>query len=300
MGRLLFIVNPLSGGQAGHRVLQMLRKNQNADDVRVLQAVDLAETVRAAAGRVQAIIACGGDGTVASVLEAGHKQEVQVPVGVIPLGTGNDLARSFGWPGSWGGESRLPELIRRLETARPHPLDRWLLDGPNGRSAWYNYCSWGYDARVAGRFHQLRRMHQPLFRWRLANLACYAGIGMQEPGVALSDCLSADLPRPVPAWARSLVVANITTYGGGRKLADDIASDDRQCDCFALGSGVAFGLGVSGLRRPHRLGRHQSLSLRLQRPLFMQLDGEASLAQAGQYRICHGGQVSVLENVSGS
>lgn len=46
--------------------------------------------------RADIIVACGGDGTVRRVLEAVVRADIKIPVGIIPLGTGNLLAKSIG------------------------------------------------------------------------------------------------------------------------------------------------------------------------------------------------------------
>lgn len=52
------------------------------------------------------VMVAGGDGTVGWVLGSlgqlyGESREPILPIGIIPLGTGNDLSRSFGWGGSF-------------------------------------------------------------------------------------------------------------------------------------------------------------------------------------------------------
>ena len=52
---------------------------------------------------------------------------VQCMVGVVPLGTGNDLARVLGWGAQCGDEDRLPQLLSEMELSTFKLLDRWSV-----------------------------------------------------------------------------------------------------------------------------------------------------------------------------
>lgn len=52
--------------------------------------------------------------------------KVQCEVGVLPLGTGNDLARVLGWGASCDDDTHLPQLLERYEKASPKILDRFV------------------------------------------------------------------------------------------------------------------------------------------------------------------------------
>ncbi|ELK10028.1 Diacylglycerol kinase eta, partial [Pteropus alecto] len=51
----------------------------------------------------------------------------QCQVGVLPLGTGNDLARVLGWGSSYDDDTQLPQILEKLERASTKMLDRWSI-----------------------------------------------------------------------------------------------------------------------------------------------------------------------------
>ncbi|XP_047450553.1 diacylglycerol kinase delta-like isoform X2 [Mugil cephalus] len=75
------------------------------------------------------ILVCGGDGSVGWVLSdidalMLHKQ---CQLGVLPLGTGNDLARVLGWGSACDDDTQLPQILEKLERASTKMLDRWSI-----------------------------------------------------------------------------------------------------------------------------------------------------------------------------
>lgn len=62
-----------------------------------------------------------------SVLIDKVQMESQPAVGVIPLGTGNDLARCLRWGGGYEGES-VHKLLHKVAKATPVMMDRWSIE----------------------------------------------------------------------------------------------------------------------------------------------------------------------------
>lgn len=90
------------------------------------------------------ILVCGGDGTVAWVLDAVEKQnyESPPPVSILPLGTGNDLSRVMRWGGGLSSVERqggIYALLNDVDHAAVTVLDRWNVaikekNGTEGQS----------------------------------------------------------------------------------------------------------------------------------------------------------------------
>ncbi|XP_063890617.1 diacylglycerol kinase eta isoform X2 [Helicoverpa armigera] len=75
------------------------------------------------------VLVCSGDGSVGWVLQEVDKLDMhrQVQTAVLPLGTGNDLARVLGWGASCDDAANLQVLIERYERASTKMLDRWSI-----------------------------------------------------------------------------------------------------------------------------------------------------------------------------
>jgi YegS/Rv2252/BmrU family lipid kinase len=95
----VLVVSPHAGHSRGlGRARRELERHQIqiTEELSVEHLHHLPELLRSVAGEPRLVIAAGGDGTVGSV--AGHLVGKDNVLGVLPLGTGNDFARSLGIP----------------------------------------------------------------------------------------------------------------------------------------------------------------------------------------------------------
>ncbi|XP_031628773.1 diacylglycerol kinase theta isoform X2 [Contarinia nasturtii] len=130
---LLVFVNVKSGGCQGLELISNFRKLLNPyqvfdlDNGGPLPGLYVFRHIKD-----YRILVCGGDGTIGWVLQCldnvGQDSECSSPpCAIVPLGTGNDLARVLRWgPGYTGGEDPL-NLLRDVIDADEIRLDRWTV-----------------------------------------------------------------------------------------------------------------------------------------------------------------------------
>ncbi|HSU66392.1 MAG TPA: diacylglycerol kinase family protein [Tepidisphaeraceae bacterium] len=148
MSRAVVIVNRHAGVQYMDGLIRLALQQAGIDaDIREPSSPSqLRETARAAARNgAAAVIASGGDGTVATV--AGEVAEADGILGVLPMGTLNHFARDLGIP------SDLREAARVIARGNTRRVD---MGDVNGR-IFLNNCSIGLYPRMVRRRESQRQ-----------------------------------------------------------------------------------------------------------------------------------------------
>jgi diacylglycerol kinase (ATP) len=231
------------------------------------------QTRQALADGAAAVIAFGGDGTARVVAET--LARTGVPMGLLPAGTGNLLARNLGIP-----PNRLESSLQIALTGRDRTIDvgRVEIADEDGaqprREAFLVMAGLGFDAEVmAGTAaHLKQRLGWPAY--------VVAGVKRLR-GRRTSVTMKVDGGPAQQRRIRAVVIGNCGMLQGGIQLMPEALLDDGRLDVVVVTPRSLLGwLSLAGAviaRRNHSAVEHfqcRSIEIRTERPLPAQLDGD--------------------------
>ncbi len=225
--RVVLLVNPLSGrGRGGKNapvaVARLVARGVEVTEVVAASATEAsAAAARALESGTDALVACGGDGTVNLALQlvAG----TDTPLGIIPVGTGDDIARSLGLPindPEAAADVVADGVTRSVDVGHVHTADgtdRFFL----------GVMSSGFDSLVNERANTMTwpKGQARYFVATLRELSVFKPL----PYVVVVDDVHHD------GTAMLVAVGNGMSYGGGMKVCPSAVMDDGQLAITFLG-----------------------------------------------------------------
>lgn len=221
-GHIAVLTNPEAGKGRGAHISEMAlaRLRDRDHDVRCHAAGSAAETRQAAqeavAARPRALVVVGGDGTLTGVVEA--LTGTDVPLALIPAGTGNDFARALGIPHH--DPAAAADLV---VDGVPCRVDVGEVRSAGEAHPFLTVAALGFDARVNERTNRLRWPKGAL-RYYLALVIELARLRPVAFRLAVDDEEMTDAPGIL------IAVGNTDSYGGGMPICRGAASDDGLLD----------------------------------------------------------------------
>jgi YegS/Rv2252/BmrU family lipid kinase len=221
------------------------------------------------------VIVCGGDGSVSSAALAA--MESGLPLGIIPMGTANDLARTLDIPMDLAGAA---EVIARGEA---RPVDVGTVNG----HAFFNVASIGLSSELAqsldpGLKKRFGRLGYAVAALKVLTRASHFGARITEKG------------RTTAVETYQIAVGNGRHYGGGNVVEESAEIDDGHLDLYSLEMKNlwklalmlrSFRSGTHGAWQEVRTARCVEFDIETKRPMPVNTDGEIVTATPAHFKV---------------
>ncbi|GAB4354741.1 MAG: diacylglycerol kinase family lipid kinase [Gammaproteobacteria bacterium] len=287
----LFVVNPNAASGRAARVWEWLQGKhpalRHAAVVRCSDPRSATERMRAALSpAVRRLIVLGGDGTLHHAINLLLDEGVgeTCSIGLIPVGTGSDLARGLRL------EKRPERALQAALESPPRPMDLLRLEAGGRAQHLINVASLGLSAHVVSRVNALPRRNA--FTFLNASLRALFG----ENPLCLRITLDGQLWREGSFYLA--VVANGSCFAKGMRIAPDADPHDGLAEVVAI-EAVArarvlpwlptayFGKHLAAPFVHSRRAKMIELDTAGAHPLF-EGDGELALPAPGRIRVVSG------------
>lgn len=222
------------------------------------------QVAREASGSYQVVVAAGGDGTISSV--AAGLSGTSCKLGILPLGSGNDISRGINIP------RNLNDAVSLLQHGTVHPVD---LGTYHDTGVFLNTLGFGFDGKVSydasmttlfqGRFKYIYAVLKSIFTFRASRMT------VELSGESYSDRFL------------MVTIANGPVEGGGIRIAPEASLNDGLFDVVMITDvglirriPLLLRILIRGNKNEKRIlvRRSQSVSIQSTEPQFVHADGE--------------------------
>ncbi len=175
----------------------------------------LPDIIRSYRDRVDLVIIGGGDGTLNAAIEG--LVDTQLPLGILPLGTANDLARTLGIPQS------IAQACQVIATGHSRRIDL----GQVNHKHFFNVSSLGLSVQITKQLDKKVKRFWGVLAYAATALKVMWNI---RPFRAEIRCEG----NSIHVRTVQIAVGNGRYYGGGMAVADDAAINDQRLDLYSL------------------------------------------------------------------
>jgi len=267
----VIIINPISGGASPREAraraqLALAVVDAHGDPVEVLmtEAVGHARELAKAAVRrgARLVLAWGGDGTINEVVSALAFDDV--PLGIVPAGSGNGLAREL------GVHSRPERAIADALQAVPRAMDLGEIDG----RLFANVAGIGFDAHIASRFATATR--RGFVGYTGITLRALRSYAPQHYRITIDGVETSHL-------AILVTIANSAQFGNNARIAPGARVDDGELDLVVVEERSRIATicqvprlfnGTANRRRGCTNRRIRAVTIESEQPMAYHVDGE--------------------------
>lgn len=273
--RALFLVNPkASRAQTDLDAVIAILAEGGVEPVRPLND-DVDTLIRRHAAAVDCVIVGGGDGTLNHAAPA--LMQTGLPLGILPLGTANDLARTLELPADPKAAAQVivDGRLRRID-----------LGEVNGHP-FFNVASLGMSVELAKSLGGDTKKRWGRFGYGLAALLLARRLERFWAEIEADG-------RVIRARTIQIAVGNGRYYGGGMTIAADAVPDDGMLDVYSIE--VDHWMWLAAMYPSFRAGRHgrwdevnafrcREVTIRTRRPRDVNTDGEVATRTPARFRV---------------
>ena len=236
---------------------------------------DLADAIRRGADSVDLAIVCGGDGTMNAAALA--IMETGLPMGIVPMGTANDLARTLDIPES------LEEAANIIAVGHTRTIDVGMVND----KPFFNVASIGLSTELADKLTgEVKR------RWGKVGYALTAAKIAASANRFRAEIVTND--RKVEVSSLQIAVGNGRFYGGGTVVDARATIDDGRLDLYSLETRTvwklalmlgAFRKGEQGAWDEVRTEHDTAFEIRTAKPMDVNADGDIITRTPARFEI---------------